>query len=79
MKIEHMAVFVHDLEACKDFYVKYFDAKANAGYRNPNSGFCSYFLSFEDGARLEIMDKPGIAEIGPYREHMGYSNFAHRF
>ena len=60
MKIEHIAMYVQDLEKTRDFFVKYFAAKSNAMYHNPNTDFKSYFLSFDDGARLEIMQKPGV-------------------
>jgi lactoylglutathione lyase len=60
MKIEHIAIYVQDLEKTRDFFVKYFAAKSNAMYHNPNTDFKSYFLSFDDGARLEIMQKPGV-------------------
>ena len=60
MKIEHIAMYVQDLEKTRDFFVKYFAAKSNALYHNPNTDFKSYFLSFDDGARLEIMQKPGV-------------------
>lgn len=60
MKIEHIAMYVQDLEKTKEFFMKYFAAKSNAMYHNPNTDFKSYFLSFDDGARLEIMQKPGV-------------------
>ena len=60
MKIEHIAMYVQDLEKARVFFVKYFAAKSNAMYHNPNTDFKSYFLSFDDGARLEIMQKPGV-------------------
>lgn len=60
MKIGHIAMYVQDLEKTRDFFVKYFAAKSNAMYHNPNTDFKSYFLSFDDGARLEIMQKPGV-------------------
>lgn len=60
MKIEHIAMYVQDLEKARDFFVKYFEAKSNAMYHNPNTDFKSYFLSFDDGARLEIMQKQGV-------------------
>ncbi len=60
MKIEHIAMVVNDLEAAKDFFVTYFDGKTNELYHNKITGFQSYFISFDDGARLEIMNKPGM-------------------
>ena len=53
MKIEHIAMYVNDLETAKDFFVTYFDGKANELYHNKSTGFRSYFISFDDGARLE--------------------------
>lgn len=57
MRIEHVAMYVNDLEGAKAFFTKYFGAKANDGYHNPKKQFRSYFLTFDDGARLEIMNK----------------------
>lgn len=62
MRMEHVAMYVNDLEGTKHFFEKYFSAKSNAGYHNPNTDFRSYFLSFADGARLEIMNKPQMAD-----------------
>ncbi|MGI6512092.1 VOC family protein [Eubacterium sp. F2] len=58
MKIEHIAMYVNDLEAARDFFIKYFNASSNAGYHNKNTDFRSYFLTFDGGSRLEIMNKP---------------------
>lgn len=60
LKIEHVALWVKDIEAMKTFYTTYFNAKANEKYHNQAKEFESYFLTFEGGARLEIMRKTGI-------------------
>ena len=60
MRIEHIAMYVHDLEGARYFFVKYFNAESNEGYHNKKTDFRSYFLSFDDGARLEIMNKPSM-------------------
>jgi lactoylglutathione lyase len=62
MKIEHIAIWCKDLEKMKDFYVRFFDATANTRYHNPKNRFYSYFLCFETGARLELMQMPGIPD-----------------
>lgn len=62
MKIEHLAIWVKDLEKMKAFYEKYFHAKAGELYHNPTKNFKSYFLSFESGCRLELMQKPKIPD-----------------
>lgn len=63
MKIEHIAMYVNDLEKTKDFFISYLNAKANDGYHNKNTDFKSYFLTFEGGPRLEIMNKPNMEDI----------------
>jgi lactoylglutathione lyase len=60
MKIEHLAIWSRDLEKLKSFYEKYFQVKAGEKYINPTKNFHSYFLSFDEGCRLEIMQMPGI-------------------
>ncbi len=60
MILEHVAIWTDKLEELKDFYIQYFGAKANEKYTNGQNHFESYFLTFESGARLEIMTKPGI-------------------
>lgn len=62
MKIVHIAMYVNDLEAVKEFFVKYLNGSPNDGYHNKNTDFRSYFISFDDGARLEIMKKPAMAD-----------------
>lgn len=60
MKIEHVAIWVKDIESMKTFYTTYFNGKANSKYHNKDKQFESYFLTFDDGARLELMRKFGI-------------------
>ena len=60
MRIEHVAMYVNDLEAAKNFFEKYLGASANERYHNKTTDFRSYFLTFDDGARLEIMNRPGM-------------------
>jgi lactoylglutathione lyase len=60
MKIEHIALWTPDLEQSRVFYETYFGVTASKKYRNIKTQFESYFLTFEDGARLEIMQRPDI-------------------
>ena len=62
MKIEHIAIWARDLEKLKDFYSHYFHAVAGEKYFNPKKNFHSYFLSFDTGCRLELMQRPGILD-----------------
>lgn len=55
MKIEHIAIWTKDIERLKKFYVDYFDGIAGDKYTNSSKNFESYFISFQSGARLEIM------------------------
>lgn len=76
MKIEHLAMYVNNLEQTKAFFEKYFGAKANDGYHNVTTNFRSYFLSFDDGARLEIMNKPGMTDDDKGLQRTGYIHLA---
>lgn len=78
MHIEHIAMYVKDLEKTRDFFIKYFEAKSNSGYHNPTTDFRSYFLTFNDGARLEIMNKPNIADESKELLRTGYAHIAFR-
>ena len=77
MKIEHFALWVHNLEKMKAFYEKYFLATANAKYFNPKKNFSSYFLSFQGDCRLEIMQKPNIPDSknDAHQQFMGFIHF----
>ncbi len=76
MRIEHIAMYVNELEVARDFFIKYFNASSNDGYHNQNTGFRSYFLTFDDGARLEIMNKPGMSDGEKVINRTGYSHLA---
>jgi lactoylglutathione lyase len=60
MKIEHVAIWAQDLENLKNFYAHYFGAVASERYFNSKRNFQSYFLTFSEGCRLELMQMPGI-------------------
>jgi lactoylglutathione lyase len=64
MKIEHIAIWVNDLEAMRIFYAKYFGCIPGEKYTNQKKQYESYFLSFGDGAtRLELMHRPDIITV----------------
>lgn len=62
MKLEHVAVWTKRLEFLQHFYVTFFNAPRSAKYINATHNFESYFISFENGARLELMQKPEIPD-----------------
>lgn len=76
MKIDHIAIYVNDLEGARDFFVRYFDAAAGALYHNPKTNFRSYFLNFSDGARLEIMTRPEVEDNEKDPFWTGYAHIA---
>ena len=76
MKIEHVALYVNDLENARDFFVKYLGARSNDGYHNLQKNFRSYFLSFDDGARLELMNRPEMQDRPKDIARTGYAHVA---
>nr|WP_297708576.1 VOC family protein [uncultured Butyrivibrio sp.] len=76
MKIEHVAIYVNDLKAARDFFVKYLGGKSNDGYHNVNTDFRSFFISFDDGARIELMNKPGLVDSEKQLTRTGYIHIA---
>ena len=60
MKIEHVAIWVRDIDKVCEFYRKYFGGVVHPVYHNPAKHFTSRFITFDDGARLEIMHRPDI-------------------
>ncbi|WP_304235067.1 VOC family protein [Jiulongibacter sediminis] len=76
-KIEHLALYCRNLEAMRFFYMAYFGAQCNEKYVNSTKGFESYFLTFDEGSRLELMAKTSIIEgEKPGFEQLGYTHMA---
>lgn len=76
MKIEHIAMYVNNLEEARDFFVKYLGGTSNDGYHNASTDFRSFFISFDDGARLEIMNKPKMDDPEKTLNRSGYVHLA---
>ena len=76
MKIEHVAMYVNDLEKARDFFIKYLGGVSNDGYHNTKTGFKSYFISFDDGSRLELMNKPEMTDDEKVLARTGYIHIA---
>ena len=76
VRIEHIALYVNDLDAARDFFVKYLGAESNSGYHNTRTDFRSYFLTFGDGARLELMNKPNMPDPPKDPSRTGYAHIA---
>lgn len=77
MKIEHLAIWVDDLELIRKFYMKYFNLNCGDKYVNPAKEFTSYFLSFgEDKTRIELMHIPNMQKSFCKGNIKGLSHFA---
>lgn len=78
MKITHIAIWTKNLENLKEFYLKYFRGKSNEKYKNIEKGFESYFISFDEGVKLELMNRIDISEEknSVNKEYIGISHFA---
>lgn len=76
MKIEHVAIWVNDIDKVCEFYRKYFGGTIHPVYHNPAKQFTSRFVTFEGGARLEIMHRPDITPTF-HVEHSEHLGFAH--
>lgn len=84
MNLEHVALYVQDLERMRQFYCEELGATAGTKYHNPISGFQSYFLQFDSGPRIEIMYYPATSMSKPVNEEsrnrksLGYAHLAFR-
>lgn len=78
MRLEHIALWTMDLERLKAFYTQYFNGRAGLKYINHQSQFESYFIEFENGARLEIMKMPSVLseKRDNGKQYLGYVHMA---
>ncbi len=76
MRIDHIAMYVNELEKARDFFTYYLGGKANGGYHNKNTGFRSYFISFDDYTRIEIMTMPELVDQDKSLNRTGYAHVA---
>jgi lactoylglutathione lyase len=74
-RIEHIALWVRDIDAVAAFYARYFDARIGALYQNSRKGFESRFLQLGAGARLEIMKRLDIDKRAA-SEQLGLAHLA---
>jgi len=76
MNIDHVAIYVNNLEVEKAFFVKYFGAKASQRYTNFQGDFKSYFLDFDNGSRFEIMHRQSMIDPKKAKYRSGYHHIA---
>ena len=75
MIVEHVAVWVRDLEPMRAFYTEALGGVSGDLYENTVTGFKSYFVSLGEGARLELMYRPGLRPT-PTDATAGYAHIA---
>jgi lactoylglutathione lyase len=75
VRLEHVGVWVADIDRVAAFYAKYFGARIGELYRNPRKGFESRFLSFGGGARLELMTRQDVTQRAA-NEQLGIAHVA---
>jgi lactoylglutathione lyase len=80
MRIDHLSIWTYNLERLRDFYMHYFDASSTDIYYNHSREFRSYFLLFDGGCRLEIMEMPNIinSKNDSLKNYTGLTHFAIR-
>jgi len=78
MHIEHVALWTRDIDRLCDFYTVWFGAHAGNRYHNPAKGFESCFLSFDSGARIELMRSTflDLGESIPETQRLGWTHLA---
>lgn len=76
--IEHIALWVDDIDALSAFYAKAFGAQVGPRYVNAAKGFESCFLTFDSGARIELMKTTRLSPTrhAPGVERMGLTHLA---
>lgn len=75
MKIEHIAIWVNNIDEMIDFYTHFFNGIAGNRYHNVLKGFESCFVSFEKGPRIELMkQKDVVSDQMPV--HTGYAHIS---
>ena len=77
MKLDHVAIWVVDIELMRTFYEKYFDARSNLKYENERKSFTSYFLTFPGGGRLELMNRPDVQGVPNSLTSCEFIGYAH--
>lgn len=78
MFLDHIAIYTGDLERLKDFYIKYFSGTAGGKYQNTKTGLKTYFITFEGGSRLELMQRPELAARDKSQQSEGLTHLAFR-
>lgn len=77
IRVEHVALWVHDLERMRQFYVEDLSGQVGPRYENPETGFTSHFIAFGAGCRVELMHAPDLERrSGEGGRTTGYAHLA---
>jgi lactoylglutathione lyase len=76
MRMDHIGLWTNRLEEMREFYIRHFGCVAGPRYRNEAKGFSSYFLSFGEGARVELMARDAGLPAGDESDRIGYAHIA---
>ncbi len=74
--MHHVAVWVGDLERMREFYESQLGGQSGSLYENERTGFRSYFISFAEGARLELMSQGSRSAPPSGEPGLGYAHIA---
>src|SRR5215467_7143811 len=78
VRLDHVALWTDDIERLASLYATYFGATIGESYLNASKGFESRFVTFESGARLEIMRTISMRPVSqaPGAQRMGLTHLA---
>jgi lactoylglutathione lyase len=78
MKIDHIAIWTQHIDKMRHFYEKYFEGRSGEKYINPRKNFESYFIDFDHGSRLELMEKLEVDSKlhDDIQNYLGITHFA---
>ena len=75
-RLHHVALWTRNLEQMRAFYVDVLGGTSGSRYENPRTGFQSYFISFSDGPRVELMSRPSEGGAPSTAPGCGYAHIA---
>lgn len=75
VRVHHVALWVHDVERMRDFYVTCLGGHSGPLYHNPRTGLRSYFITFGEGCAVELMQGPDVG-TAPAGRTIGYAHIA---